>query len=162
MTADNISIRMATEADTPLILKLIQGLADYEKMSADVEATEEELRKWLFEHRAAEVLIASDGGEACGFALFFSTFSTFVGRPCLYLEDLFIFPQSRGKGIGRRLLSTVASIAAERGCGRLEWECLDWNEPSIGFYKQMGAVQLTDRRKFRLNDKALKALATRG
>lgn len=154
----DINIRLAEEKDILLILDFVKGLAEYEKFSADVIATKELLHKWLFEEKTAEVLIAEVAEKAAGFALFFRTFSTFMGLPCLYLEDLFVYPEARGRGIGAVLFKTLAKIAVERGYGRFEWECLDWNEPSIGFYKSMGAEQLTDRRKFRLTGKELEKL----
>jgi GNAT superfamily N-acetyltransferase len=151
-----VRIEPAREQDVPVILSLITGLADYEKLSHQVVATEDTLRHWLFGPRpAAEVLIAWDGDDAVGFALFFQNFSTFLGRPGLYLEDLFVIPAHRARGIGRRLLTTLAALAVERGCGRFEWSVLDWNEPAIAFYRRMGAEVLPDWRICRLTGEAL-------
>jgi GNAT superfamily N-acetyltransferase len=149
------------QEDVPVILELIRGLAEYEKLAHQVIATEERLRATLFgEHPAAEVLLANCGRECAGFALFFPNYSTFLAQPGIYLEDLFVKPQFRGKGIGVALLARLASIAVQRGCGRMEWEVLDWNEPSIGFYKKLGAVPLDDWTRFRLTGAALETLST--
>ncbi len=157
--SDSFSIRSATADDVPLILSLIKELAEYEKLSHAVVATEDDLQQSLFGARpAAEVVIASEGAEAVGYALFFSTFSTFVGKPGIYLEDLYVRPVARRKGYGRALLLHLAQLARERGCGRLEWSVLDWNEPSINFYKSLGAVPLDDWTVFRLDSAALQAL----
>ena len=151
----------AREHDVPQILSLIRALADYEKLSHQVVATEDALRHWLFGPRpAAEVIMAWEGKEAVGFALFFQNFSTFMGRPGLYLEDLFVVPEWRGRGIGRQLLTTLASLAMERGCGRFEWAVLDWNEPAIAFYRRMGADVLPDWRVCRLTGDALARVAS--
>jgi GNAT superfamily N-acetyltransferase len=153
-------IRPATEADIPLILRLIRELAAYEKLTHEVTATEPRLRSALFGERpAAEVLIGGVDGEPAGFALFFPNFSTFLARPGLYLEDVYVRPEHRGKGLGRALLQRVAAIAAERQCGRLEWSVLDWNEPAIGFYRKLGAVPLHDWTVFRLTADAIRRLA---
>lgn len=137
---DGFSIRQAVPTDVPLILQFIRDLAEYEKLGHEVVATESDLNKHLFgEVARAEVLIAEENGRAVGFALFFQNFSTFLGRPGIYLEDLFVRPQDRGKGYGKALLTCVASIAKERGCGRLEWCVLDWNQPAIEFYQSLGA-----------------------
>ncbi|NTV91604.1 MAG: GNAT family N-acetyltransferase, partial [Clostridiales bacterium] len=134
-----LDFRYAVEKDIPVILNYIKELAAYEKMSDKVIATEELLREWLFEKKKAEVVIGENEGVPVGFALFFHNFSTFLGRAGIYLEDLFVSPEHRGKGFGRQFLGRLAAIAVERGCGRLEWSCLDWNEPSIGFYLSLGA-----------------------
>jgi GNAT superfamily N-acetyltransferase len=156
-----ISIRPASEQDTPLILQFIRGLADYEKLSHEVVATEAGLHKWLFGSRPmAEILIASWSGEPAGFALYFHNFSTFLGRPGIYLEDLFVELEHRGKGIGKALLIQLAKIAEERGCGRLEWAVLDWNRPSIEFYRKLGAVPMDEWTVFRLAGDSLHRLAT--
>jgi GNAT superfamily N-acetyltransferase len=156
----NITIRSAGPSDVPLILSFIRGLAEYERLVHEVTATEEGLRESLFGRtRGAEVLIAEADGEAAGFALFFHNFSTFIGRHGLYLEDLFVKPEWRGRGIGRKLLTHLARLAAERGCGRMEWAVLDWNEPAIGFYRSLGAKPMHDWTVFRLTDEDLEALA---
>jgi len=155
-----IQIVPATAADTGVILELIRGLAEYEKLSHQVIATEERLRQSLFgPHPAAEVLLATYGVECAGFALFFQNYSTFLAQPGLYLEDLFVKPHLRGKGIGLALLSQLARLAVARGCGRMEWEVLDWNEPSIGFYKKLGAVPMDDWTRYRLTGPVLEQLA---
>jgi GNAT superfamily N-acetyltransferase len=155
-------IREAVEADVPLLAALIRELADYERLLDQVTMTEGRLRVALFgPRRYAEVAIAENGeGEALGFALFFHNFSTFLGLPGIYLEDLFVRPQHRGAGIGRSLLQYLARLARERGCGRLEWSVLDWNEPAIGFYKQLGAAPNDDWTVYRLTGDALERLAT--
>jgi len=156
----DIRIVEAAAADVPVILELILGLADYEKLSDQVTATEEKLRETLFgSHRGADVLLAYTGGECTGFALFFPNYSTFLARPGIFLEDLYVKPEWRGKGIGTALLRRVAAIARERGCGRLEWEVLDWNAPSIGFYKSLGAVPMDEWTKYRVTGEALEKLA---
>ena len=140
-------IRPATEDDVPIILSLIRELAEYERLSHEVVATEGLLRESLFgERRGAEVLIACCKGAPAGFALFFHSFSTFLGRPGIYLEDLYVKPEFRGRGIGRALLTHLARLAKERGCGRLEWAVLDWNELAIKLYKSIGAVPMTGER----------------
>ena len=144
------SIRFATEKDTDLILDFIKGLADYEKMSDEVVATSELLKEWIFEKKKAEVIFALDNGKEVGFALFFHNFSTFLGRSGIYLEDLFILPEYRGKGHGKALLKELAKITVERGCGRLEWCCLDWNQPSIDFYLSLGAKPMDDWTIYRM------------
>ena len=155
----DLKLRFATSNDVSLILGFIKELADYENMTQDVVATEEVLRDSLFERRIAEVIIGEYKNEPIGFALFFHNFSTFLGRPGIYLEDLYVKPGMRGKGIGKTILSFLAKLAIDRNCGRLEWACLDWNEPSIKFYKQMGAVPLDDWTVYRVNDGALGELA---
>jgi GNAT superfamily N-acetyltransferase len=150
-----------TEADVPAILELIRALAEYEKLSHVVTATEAALRESLFGSRpAAEVLLAYWDEECAGFALFFASYSTFLGQAGLYLEDLYVKPHLRGNGIGLGLLKHLARIAAERRCGRVEWEVLDWNEPSIRFYKKLGAVPLEEWTRFRLTGEALEELAS--
>lgn len=156
---DGFKLRFAEEKDVPLILGFITQLAEYEKMLDEVVATEEILKESLFVKKAAEVIIGKYKGEPVGFALFFHNFSTFLGRPGIFLEDLFIKPEMRGKGIGKTMLSFLAKLTVERNCGRLEWQCLDWNEPSIAFYKSMGAVPMEDWTVFRLCDAALENLA---
>ena len=154
-----IRIAPATESDVPLILRLIIALADYERLSHQVAATEGALRETLFGDKpAAEVVIAYVDNDPVGFALWFYNYSTFLARQGLYLEDLFVLPEWRGHGIGRRLLSHLASIAVERGCGRMEWSVLDWNESAIGFYRKLGATVMEDWRICRLTGETLAAL----
>jgi GNAT superfamily N-acetyltransferase len=156
----DIQIVPATEADVPLVLELIRELAAYEKLSHIVCATEEGLRRTLFGDRpGAEVLLATWNGERVGFALFFPNYSTFLAQPGLYLEDLYVKPHARGKGAGLALLVELARIAIARGCGRVEWAVLDWNEPSIRFYKKLGAVAQDDWTTYRLTSEPLKKLA---
>ena len=156
----DICIVAVTEADVPLVLEMIRELAEYERLSHMVTATEDLLRETLFGARpAAEVLLAWDGAECAGFALFFANYSTFLAKPGIYLEDLFVKPHARGKGFGLALLREVARLAAERGCGRVEWSVLDWNEPSIGFYKKLGATPMNEWTTFRLTGDALERLA---
>ena len=144
----------------PAIAALIRALADYEHLSHEVELDEAALREHLFgEHRYAEVLITEEPGAVVGFALFFHNFSTFLGKPGLYLEDLFVVPEHRGAGHGKALLARLAQIARDRGCGRLEWSVLDWNEPSIQFYRALGARPMDDWTTYRLSGDALDALA---
>jgi len=152
----------ATEKDLPLILDLIRQLADYEKLSHAVVATEKTLRDSLFERRVAEVVIAYSGDAPAGFAVFFRTFSTFLGAPGMYLEDLFVIPEFRRQGLGRQILTHLARIADERRYGRIEWSVLDWNEPAIGFYKAIGAVPMDEWTVFRLTGDSLRKLAGRG
>ncbi len=144
------SIRFATEKDTELILDFINGLAKYEKMENEVVATSELLKEWIFDKEKAEVIFALDNGKEVGFALFFHNFSTFLGRSGIYLEDLFVLPEYRGKGHGKALLKKLAEITVERGCGRLEWCCLDWNKPSIDFYLSLGAKPMDDWTIYRM------------
>lgn len=151
-----IDYRFAKIEDTEKILFFIKALADYEKMSDDVVATQELLKEWIFEKKKAEVIFALENGKEVGFALFFHNFSTFLGRAGLYLEDLFVLPEYRGKGYGKGLLKVLAGIAVERGCGRLEWQCLDWNKPSIDFYLSLGAVPMEDWTLYRLAGDTLK------
>ena len=151
--------RFAQEKDTALILYFIKELAKYEKMIDDVVATEEILKEWIFEKGKAEVIFALEDGKEVGFALFFHKFSTFLGRSGLYLEDLFVKPEFRGKGYGKALLKKLAQIAVERGCGRFEWSCLDWNKPSIDVYLSMGAQPMEDWTVYRLTGEALAKMA---
>jgi GNAT superfamily N-acetyltransferase len=160
MTEQTITPRPATPGDVPAILSFIRALADYEKLTHACIATERLLHEHLFgSHPAAEVLIAEVSGKPVGFALFFGTFSTFLAKPGIYLEDLFVVPEARGLGVGKALLLAVAKIAADRNCGRLEWTVLDWNEPAIGFYKKLGAVPLEDWTTYRVTGEALAKLA---
>jgi GNAT superfamily N-acetyltransferase len=155
-------IRNADESDVRLIFEFIRDLARYEKLEHRVVATEDSLRASLFGNpRFAEVLIAEEDEKPVGFALFFHNYSTFLGRAGIYLEDLFVRPEARGRGYGRALLERLAAIATERDCGRVEWAVLDWNEPSIAFYRSLGAVSLDDWRIFRLTGDALDELARR-
>ena len=151
--------RFAEESDCALILDFIRRLADYENMTDQVVATEELLKEWIFEKKKAEVLFVCEGGKEVGFALFFHNFSTFLGRAGIYLEDLFVLPEYRGKGYGKALLKNLSKIAVERGCGRLEWACLDWNKPSIDFYLSLGAVPMDDWKTYRLTGDTLKEMA---
>jgi GNAT superfamily N-acetyltransferase len=161
VTREEFRIERATDRDVPLILRLIKELAEYERMSNDVVATEDGLRATLFGARpAAEVLIGYAGREPAGFALFFHNYSTFLGKPGLYLEDLFVVPAFRGRGYGKALLARLATIALERNCGRFEWSVLDWNEPAIGFYTKLGATPLDDWTIFRVTGDALQKLAS--
>ncbi|MDE2448193.1 MAG: GNAT family N-acetyltransferase [Gammaproteobacteria bacterium] len=158
--SDTITIRPASREDIPVVLEFIRDLARYEHLEHEVSASEAQLREALFgERRHAEVIFACSGGEPLGFALFFHNFSTFKGQPGIYLEDLFVRPQARGRGIGKRLLAYLARTAVERGCARLEWAVLDWNEPSIGFYRSLGAVPMDEWTVFRLTGDALALLA---
>jgi GNAT superfamily N-acetyltransferase len=155
-------VERATERDVPLILRLINGLAEYEKLAQEVTATETGLRETLFGARpGAEVVIAYTGDTPVGFALFFPNYSTFLGKPGIYLEDLFVVPEWRGHGFGRGLLTHLARLAVERGCGRFEWSVLDWNEPAIGFYKSLGAKLMDGWSIFRLTGDALRKLGSR-
>lgn len=157
-----VAFAFAGEEDIPVILDLIRGLAVYEEMEDQVIATEDLLREWLFEKKKAEVLLARAEGEVVGFALFFHNFSTFLGRAGIYLEDLFVRPQARGKGYGKALLQRLAAIAVERECGRLEWSCLDWNRPSISFYLSLGAEPMSDWTTYRLTGATLRRNALEG
>ncbi len=158
-SAADIRIRFAEAEDTLLILELIKGLAQYERIQEDVAATEDLLRSALFEKKQAEAIIAEYKGAPIGYALFFTSFSTFHGKANIYLEDLFVKPEGRGCGAGKALLACLAEIAKERNCGRLEWMCLNWNEPSIRFYKRMGAKSLEEWTVYRLDGEALPVLA---
>jgi GNAT superfamily N-acetyltransferase len=156
----NAAIRPARPEDAPTIASMIRELAAYEKLEDQARATDDDLRRHLFGDRpAAEVILAEVEGRPVGFALFFPTYSTFRGQPGLYLEDLFVRPDFRGQGIGKALLSTLARIAVDRGCGRLEWSVLDWNAPSIAFYRAQGAEPMDEWTVYRLTDSALVALA---
>ena len=154
-----MTFRFADENDCALILGFIRGLAAYEKMADQVVATEELLREWIFVKRKAEVLFVCEAEKEVGFALLFHNFSTFLGCAGIYLEDLFILPVHRGKGYGKGLLKKLAQIAVERGCGRLECSCLDWNKPSIDFYLSLGAVPMGDWTTYRLTGETLKELS---
>lgn len=156
---DKPRFRAAVRADVPLILTFIRELADYEGMLDEVVADEATLEEWLFDRHAAEVVFALEEGREVGFALFFHNFSTFLGRSGVYLEDLYVRPEHRGKGYGKALLKRLARIALERGCGRLEWWCLDWNRPSIDFYLSMGAEPMSDWTVYRVAGEALAELA---
>ncbi len=160
-TADQgwLEILPGKREDVPLILDLIRELADYEKLLDQVTATPELLEEWLFEKKTAQVLIARVSGEPVGFALFFRNFSTFLGKGGIYLEDLYVRPAFRGKGVGKSLLHRLAALALEEGCGRLEWWCLDWNQPSIRFYRSLGAEAMEDWTVYRVAGKALEELA---
>jgi GNAT superfamily N-acetyltransferase len=156
-------IRSATEDDVSLILALIKELAGYERLSHEVVATEEALRDSLFgERRVAEALLGYLGGDPAGFALFFHNFSTFLGRPGIYLEDLYVRPEFRGAGVGRALLVHIAGLARDRNCGRLEWSVLNWNEPAIGFYESIGASPVSGWTVYRVTGEVLEELAARG
>ena len=158
-----MNIRAATSADVPTILNFIRELAEFEKLSADVVATEELLQQNLFSEKpAAEVLIAEIEARPVGFALYFTSFSTFLARPGIYLEDLYVSPSARSAGVGRALLAHLASIAVARGCGRLEWSVLDWNTRAWDFYRELGAVPMTEWTQHRLTGAALTALAALG
>ena len=160
---DALQIRTATEADVPLILAFIKELAEYEKLAHTVVTTEDGLRETLFGPRPyAEVLIAELDETPVGFALFFHNFSTFMGRPGIYLEDLYVRPEARGQGAGKRLLAELARLACERNCARLEWCVLDWNTPSIEFYHRQGAVPMDEWTTFRVTGQALQDLAGKG
>lgn len=156
---ENFKIRFAEEKDVKLILDFIKELADYEKLLQEVVATEEILMESLFIRKAAEVVIAEYKDEPIGFALFFHNFSTFLGRPGIYLEDLYIRPEMRGRGYGKTLLSFLAKLALDRNCGRFEWWCIDWNEPSIEFYKSIGAEPMDEWTVYRVHGDALTDLA---
>lgn len=156
---DNLKFRYANEDDVTTILYFIKELASYEKMLDSVVATEELLHEWIFTQKKAEVIFAMLEGKEIGIALFFHNFSTFLGRAGIYLEDLFVLPQYRGKGYGKAILKELARIAVERGCGRLEWWCLDWNKPSIDFYLSLGAKPMDDWTVYRISGETLKGLA---
>lgn len=160
MNAPGLNLRFATVEDVGTILTFIKELAEYEKLSHQVVGDEEQLRKTLFGDRpAAEVIIAEFGGAPAGFALFFHSYSTFLARPGLYLEDLYVSPKLRGHGIGKKLLGRLAEIAIERGCGRVEWSVLDWNEPAIRFYEDLGAEPIKGWTVFRVTGDTLEKLA---
>lgn len=155
-----LSFRAATREDIPLIFQFIKDLARYEKMLDEVVATETLLEEWLFIHKKAEVIFPVYGEKEVGFALFFHNFSTFLGRAGLYLEDLYIMPEYRGQGCGKAVLKELARIAVERGCGRLEWWCLDWNKPSIDFYRSLGAQPMEEWTVYRLSGDTLRHMAS--
>ena len=154
-----MDIRFATREDAGKILAFIKELAAYEKMENEVVATEALLCEWIFDKQKAEVIFAVEDGTEVGFALFFHNFSTFLGRAGIYLEDLYVKPEYRGRGYGKALLTELAKIAVSRGCGRLEWWCLDWNKPSIDFYLSLGASPMSDWTTYRIAGKELKELA---
>lgn len=154
-----MEFRYAERRDTGLILQFIRELADYEKMLDEVVADETILEEWIFDKQKAEVIFALESGKEIGFALFFHNFSTFLGRAGIYLEDLYVKPEYRGKGCGKAILKKLAAIAVERGCGRLEWWCLDWNKPSIDFYLSLGAKPMSDWTVYRIDGDTLKNLA---
>ena len=154
-----LTFRSAERKDVPLILEFIRALAEYEHMADQVVADEATLEEWLFDRRKAEVIFAVLEGKEVGFALFFHNFSTFLGRAGLYLEDLFVLPEVRGRGVGKAILKHLAALAVERGCGRLEWWCLDWNEPSIAFYRSLGAEPMSDWTVYRIAGQTLRDLA---
>lgn len=153
-----ITFRYADRQDLGLILEYIKELAEYEKLQDEVVATEEILEEWIFNQKKAEVILAQADGKEAGFILFFHNFSTFLGRAGIYLEDLFVRSEYRGAGVGKALLKKLASITVERGCGRLEWSCLDWNQKSIDFYRSMGAVSMDEWIVYRVTGDSLKQL----
>ncbi|MBR6811808.1 MAG: GNAT family N-acetyltransferase [Oscillospiraceae bacterium] len=155
----NFEYRYAKREDCALILTMVKELAEYENLLSEVVATEEIFEEWLFDKQKAEAIFALEDGKEVGLALFFHNFSTFLGRAGIYLEDLYVRPRYRGKGYGKGLLRQLAKIALERGCGRLEWACLDWNTPSIGFYRSLGAVPMDEWTVYRLKGEALTELA---
>ncbi|MFR1518284.1 MAG: N-acetyltransferase family protein [Clostridia bacterium] len=154
-----LEFRFAERKDTGIILDFINRLAEYERMTADVVATETLLEEWIFNQKKANVLFALEEGKEVGIALYFYNFSTFLGRAGIYLEDLFVLPEYRGKGFGKGLLKKLASIAVEEGCGRLEWSCLNWNQPSIDFYLSMGATPMEEWTVYRLTGDTLRKAA---
>jgi GNAT superfamily N-acetyltransferase len=163
MSAPACTIRFARPDDAPTIFRLILGLAEYERLAHEVTGSEDDVREHLFGPRPfAEVILAEADGRTVGFALFFHNYSTFLTRPGIYLEDLFVLPEERGRGYGKALLAALARIAVERGCGRLEWSVLDWNEPSIGFYKGLGAVAQDEWTTYRVTGDALISLGRQG
>ena len=155
----SLGFRNAQRNDVGLILQFIRELADYEKMLSEVVADEATLEEWIFDKQKAEVIFALEGEKKVGFALYFHNFSTFLGRAGIYLEDLYVKPEYRGKGYGKAILKKLASIAVERGCGRLEWWCLDWNKPSIDFYRSLGAEPMDDWTVYRIAGETLTNLA---
>ena len=156
---NKLTFRYAVRKDIPLILQFIRDLAEYEKLLDEVVADEATLEEWIFDQKKAEVIFAMEKGKEVGFALFFHNFSTFLGRAGLYLEDLFVLPEYRGKGYGKQILQKLASIAVQRKCGRLEWWCLDWNQSSIDFYLSLGAEPMSDWTVYRLSGDTLQDLA---
>jgi GNAT superfamily N-acetyltransferase len=159
-SSSGLAIRFAERGDTGLIVSFIRELADYEHLLSEVRADEAAIGKTLFEDRYAEALIVECSGKPAGFALFFHNYSTFLAKPGIYLEDLFVRPEFRGRGAGKALIVRLAAIALERDCGRLQWACLDWNEPSLGFYRSLGAESLDDWINFRVSGEALRKLAS--
>jgi len=159
---NSFNIRKAQPGEEGLVLEFIKKLAEYEKCADEVVANEATLRQSLFEERSAEVVFAEEDGVVIGFALFFHNFSTFVGRKGLYLEDLFIIPEKRGKGYGKALLKYLAKLAVERNCGRMEWICLDWNKPALTVYRSIGAIPMDEWTIQRLNEQTLKQFAEKG
>ena len=157
-----VTFRPAEEKDTALLLTFIRALAEYEHMLDQVVATEAILQEWLFDRKVAEAFFALEGETEVGFALYFHNFSTFLGRGGIYLEDLFVLPEHRGKGYGKAILRRLAQIARERGCGRLEWACLDWNKPSIDFYLSLGAVPMDEWTVYRVSGASLIQLSGEG
>lgn len=157
-----VTFRPADEKDTALLLTFIRALAEYEHMLDEVVATEAVLKEWLFDRKVAEAFFALEGETEVGFALYFHNFSTFLGRGGIYLEDLFVLPEHRGKGYGKAILQRLAQIARERGCGRLEWACLDWNKPSIDFYLSLGAVPMDEWTVYRVSGASLIQLSGEG
>ncbi|MGI6071138.1 MAG: GNAT family N-acetyltransferase [Blautia sp.] len=157
----NLEYRYARREDTALILKFIKELARYEKMEDEVTATEAKLEEWIFDKGKAEVIFAVADAQEIGFALFFHNFSTFLGKAGIYLEDLYILPEYRGKGYGKGLLQKLAQITVERGCGRLEWSCLDWNQPSIDFYLSLGAKPMDEWTIYRITGDTLREFGQR-
>lgn len=156
---NKLTFRYAVRKDIPLILQFIRDLAEYEKLLDEVVADEATLEEWIFDQKKAEVIFAMEKGKEVGFALFFHNFSTFLGRAGLYLEDLFVLPEYRGKGYGKQILQKLASIAVQRKCGRLEWWCLDWNQSSIDFYLSLGAEPMSDWTVYRISGDILQDLA---
>lgn len=156
---EDFKIRKATREDIPLVLEFIKELAEYEKMSDDVVATEESLMESIFDKEIAEVVFGEYKGKPVGFALFFHNFSTFIGRPGLYLEDIFIRPEARGKGFGKTMILYLSSVAKDRNCGRMEWTCLDWNTPSIEFYKSIGAIPMDEWTVYRAREDIILKMA---
>lgn len=156
---NKLTFRYAVRKDIPLILQFIRDLAEYEKLLDEVVADEATLEEWIFDQKKAEVIFATKEGKEVGFALFFHNFSTFLGRAGLYLEDLFVLPEYRGKGYGKQLLKKLASIAVQRKCGRLEWWCLNWNQSSIDFYLSLGAEPMSDWTVYRISGDTLQDLA---
>ena len=157
-----VTFRPAEEKDTALLLTFIRALAEYEHMLDPVVATEAILQEWLFDRKVAEAFFALEGETEVGFALYFHNFSTFLGRGGIYLEDLFVLPEHRGKGYGKAILQRLAQIVRERGCGRLEWACLDWNKPSIDFYLSLGAVPMDEWTVYRVSGASLIQLSGEG
>lgn len=154
-----LTFRYANREDTGLVLQFIKELAEYEKMSNEVVADEKTLEEWIFDKQKAEVFFALEDGKEVGFAIYFYNFSSFLGRAGIYLEDIFVRPEYRRKGYGKAMLRKLASIAVERGCGRLEWSCLDWNKPSIDFYLSLGAIPMSDWTVYRITGDTLTSLA---